>query len=46
MQQKAGQEAKKLLDQVIPGAGDKDKPGDRPDPLKELNKTFKGLFNR
>jgi uncharacterized protein involved in outer membrane biogenesis len=46
MQQKAGKEAKKLLDQVIPGAGDKDKPGDRPDPLKELNKTFKGLFNR
>jgi hypothetical protein len=46
VQQKAGQEAKRLLDQVLPGAESNDKPGNRPEPLKELNKTLKGLFNR
>lgn len=46
VKEKAGKEVKKLLDQVLPGAKANDKPGDRPEPLKELNKTLKGLFNR
>ncbi|ETX09243.1 MAG: hypothetical protein ETSY2_00640 [Candidatus Entotheonella gemina] len=43
---KAGKEVKKLLDQVLPGAKSDDKSGDSPEPLKELDKAIKGLFNR
>ena len=43
---KAGKEVKKLIDQVLPGAGEKKKTGGEAEPLKEINKTLKGLFNR
>ncbi len=43
---KAGKKAKKILDQILPGAKTDDKPGDSPSPFKELDKTLKGLFNR
>jgi uncharacterized protein involved in outer membrane biogenesis len=46
VKQEAGQEVQKLLDQVIPGTSPPDKGGERTDPLKQLNQTLKGLFNR
>ncbi len=46
VKKKAGKEVEKLLDQVLPSDQSGDQKGEAPNPLKELNKTIKGLLGR
>jgi AsmA protein len=46
VKEKGEKEVEKLLNKVLPGDKRSDKPADSPSPLKELDKTLKGLFNR